>query len=166
MGKILDPNLKPEKQHATPKQGDMKRLHIGQGRAGLRRKRSDPINQSINQPSNSSQKIPGRTEIETGKKTHMHTKNLTHSINNAGGRMTNNNLLIPRCSLPSRFSLQIPDQTHQARCIISSEFTKLSISISKILIQILILQKTPFQEGIMSKTFQRLEKSVFQEPKN
>ena len=39
----------------------------GHGRAGSRRKRPDPINQSINQPSNLSQKIPGRTEIETGK---------------------------------------------------------------------------------------------------
>ena len=60
----------------------MERPCIGQGRAGLRRKRPDPINQSINQASNLSQKIPGRTEIETGKTNHMHTKDLTHSINN------------------------------------------------------------------------------------
>ena len=51
-----------------PKQGSMERLCICQGRAGSRRKRPDPINQSINQPSNLSQKIPGKTEIETGKK--------------------------------------------------------------------------------------------------
>ena len=50
VGKNLDPNLKPEKQHAIPKQGSMERLHIGQRRAGSRRKRPDPINQSINQP--------------------------------------------------------------------------------------------------------------------
>ena len=49
------------------KQGSMERPHMGQGRAGKRRKRPDPINQTINQPSNLSQKIPGRTEIETGK---------------------------------------------------------------------------------------------------
>ena len=48
MGKNLDPNLKPEKQHAISKQGSMERLCIGQGRAGIRRKRSDPINQVIN----------------------------------------------------------------------------------------------------------------------
>ena len=41
--------------------------HIGQGRAGLERKRSDPINQTINQPSKLSQRIPGKTKIETGK---------------------------------------------------------------------------------------------------
>ena len=74
VGKNLDPNLKPEKQHAIPKQGSMERLRIGQERAGSRRKRPDPINQPINQPSNLSQKIAGRTEIETGKTNHVHTK--------------------------------------------------------------------------------------------
>ena len=34
MRKNLDPNLKPEKQHALPNQGSLERLHIGQGRAG------------------------------------------------------------------------------------------------------------------------------------
>ena len=95
VGKNLDPNLKPEKQHAIPKQGSMERPHIGQGRAGSRRKRPDPINQPINQPSNLSQKIPGRTEIETGETNHVHTKDLMHSINNASHKMTNNNPLIP-----------------------------------------------------------------------
>ena len=106
VGKNFEPNLKPEKQHAIPKQGSMERLHMGQGRAGSRRKRPDPINQPINQPSNLSQKIPERTEIETGKTNHVHTKDLTHSMNNTSGKMTNN--LIPlnsRCSLPSRSSL-------------------------------------------------------------
>ena len=45
MGKNLDPNLKQEKQHAISKQGSMERLCMGQGRAGLRRKRPNPINQ-------------------------------------------------------------------------------------------------------------------------
>ena len=94
MGKNLDPNLKPEKQHTIPKQGSKERLHIGQGRAGSRRKRPDPINQSINQPFNLSQKIPGRTEIETRKTKHMHTKDLRHSINSASSKITNNNPLI------------------------------------------------------------------------
>ena len=95
IGKNLDSTLKPEKQHAIPKQGSMERLHTGQGRAGSRRKRPDPINQSINQPSSLSQKIPGKTEIETGKTNHVHTKDLMHSINNTSGKITNNNPLIP-----------------------------------------------------------------------
>ena len=45
--KNLDPNLKPEKQHAIPKQGSMERPCMGQGRAGSRRKRPDP-HQSTN----------------------------------------------------------------------------------------------------------------------
>ena len=77
VGKNLDTNLKREK-HAIPQKGNMERPHISQGRAGSRRKRPHPINQSISQPSNLSQKIPGWTEIETGKTNHIHTKDLTH----------------------------------------------------------------------------------------
>ena len=94
MGKNLDPNLKPDKQHAIFKQGRMERPHMGQGRTGIRRKRTDPINQPINQPPNLSQKIPGRMEIETGKTNQVHSKDLMHSINNAK-QMTNSNPLIP-----------------------------------------------------------------------
>ena len=68
MGKNLDPNVKPENQHANSKQGSVERLCTGQRRAGLRSKKPDIINQIINQPSDLSQKIPGRTKIETGKK--------------------------------------------------------------------------------------------------
>ena len=95
MGKNLDPNLKPEKQHSISKQGNTERLCMGHGRARIRRKRPDPINQTINQPLNLSQKIPGRTEIETRKTNQVHTTDLMHSINNARGKMTNNNPLIP-----------------------------------------------------------------------
>ena len=49
--KGLDPNLRPEKQHAIAKQGKSERPQMGQGRAGSRRRKPDPINQSINQPS-------------------------------------------------------------------------------------------------------------------
>ena len=59
MGKNLDPNIKPEKQYANPIKGNIEKPHIGQGRAGLRRKRPDPINQTINPPSELSQKISG-----------------------------------------------------------------------------------------------------------
>ena len=73
----------------------MERLHRGQGRAGIRRKRPDPINQPLIQPSNLSQKIPARTEIETGKISGVHYKYLMHSINNVSRKMTNNYPLIP-----------------------------------------------------------------------
>ena len=67
MGKNLDPNIKPEKQHANPIKGSVEKPCIGQGREGLRRRRPAPINQTIISPSELSQKIPGETKIETGK---------------------------------------------------------------------------------------------------
>ena len=82
MRKNLDPSMKLERQHANPIKGSVIKLHIGQGRAGLKRKRSDPINQTINQPSKLSQKIPGKTEIETGKTNQAHSKDPMHIINN------------------------------------------------------------------------------------
>ena len=48
----------------------------------------DPINQAINQPSNLSQEIPGRTKIETRK------TNSIHTTNNANDRLANNNPLM------------------------------------------------------------------------
>ena len=69
IGKNLDPNIKPEKQHANPIKGSVVKPHIGQDKAGLKRKRSDPINQTINPPSELTWKIPGETKIETGKQT-------------------------------------------------------------------------------------------------
>ena len=95
MRKNLDANLKPEIQQTLPKQGSMERPCVGQGRAGSKRKRPDPINHAIYQASNLSQKIPGRTEIETRKTNHVHTKDLMHSINSMNDKITNSNPLIP-----------------------------------------------------------------------
>ena len=66
--KNLDPNILPEKQYVNPIKGSIEKPHIGQGRAGLRRKRPDPNNQMIIPPSELSQKIPGETKIETRNK--------------------------------------------------------------------------------------------------
>ena len=47
MGKNLDPNIELEKQHANPIKSSIEKPCTGQGRAGLKRKRSNPINQTI-----------------------------------------------------------------------------------------------------------------------
>ena len=62
--------------------------HIGQGRAGLRRRRPAPINQTIIPPSELSQKIPGETKIETRKTNHVNFSDPTHSVNNTDEGMT------------------------------------------------------------------------------
>ena len=49
MRKNLDPNIKLEKQHGNPIKGSVVKPHIGQGRAGLKRKDLIPsIKQLIN----------------------------------------------------------------------------------------------------------------------
>ena len=61
--KELDPNLRPEKQHAISKQGKLERPQMGQGRAGTRRRKPNPINQAITQPSDVTQRIQRGTRI-------------------------------------------------------------------------------------------------------
>ena len=50
MEKNLDSNIKPEKHYANPIKGSVEKPCIGQGKAGLRRTRPDPINQTIVPP--------------------------------------------------------------------------------------------------------------------
>ena len=57
---------------------------MGQGRAGSKRRKPDPIIQAVNQPSNVSQEIPGRTKIVTGK------TNSIHSTSSMSDRLINN----------------------------------------------------------------------------
>ena len=103
--KNLYPNLRPEKQYTSPKQANLERPCIGQGSAGSKRKRPDPINQAINQPSNLSQEIPGRTKIETRKTNCVHSTDPTHSINNTNDRIVNN-----------RSHSETPNKAYQTEC--------------------------------------------------
>ena len=87
--KSLNPNLRPEKQHAIPKQGKSEMLQMGQRRAGSKKRKPDPIIQAINQLSNVSQEITGRTKIVTGK------TNSIHSTNSVSDRLINNIPVMP-----------------------------------------------------------------------
>ena len=130
----------------------MERLYIGQGRAGSKKKKPDPINQAINSPSDFSQEIPGRTKIETRK------TNSVHTTSNA----VNNNPFIP--DVPFH-----PDPLLGPKQPIKQNITRKqnpqneqNISPS---INFDFEENSQFQEGIMSETFQRLDKSFFQNPK-
>ena len=81
VGKELNPNLRQEKQHAMSKKGTTEKLHIGQGRAGLRRKHAPDC---IDQPFDVTRRIPERSQMVTGiTKNPQHTS-ATHDrgINN------------------------------------------------------------------------------------
>ena len=153
MRKNLDPNVRPEKQHTLPKQGSLERLHVGQGRAGSKRKRPDPINHAINQPSNLSQEILGRTKIEKRKTNHVHSTDPTHSINNMDDRIANNNPLMPDDVFHPGPILRPPPKPIKQNVQSSQDRKDINSNIN-----FDFEENSPFQEGIMSETFQRLDK--------
>ena len=146
--KGLDPNLRPEKQHAIFKQGKLERLQMGQGRGGSRWRKPDPINQAINQTSDVTKGIARGTRIVTGK------TNSTQGTNSTSDRLiNNNNPFMPDVPLHLNPLLKAPKQQNTQEINlnpnINSDFE----------------ENSPFQEGVMSKTFQRLDKSFFQNQK-
>ena len=152
--KGLDPNLRPEK-HTFPKQGKLERPQIGQGRAGSKRKKPDPINQAINQPSKVSQEIPGRTKIVTG------ITNSIHSTEGANDRLINNNPFMP--DVPFHLDLLLrPPKQQPIKQNITQHIQEINPNPN---MNLDFEENSPFQEGIMSETFQRPDKSFFQNPK-
>ena len=154
MRKNLDPNIKPEKQHAIPIKGCILKPHIGQGRAGL--KRSDPINQTINPPSELSQKIPGETKIETGKTSQIHSRDPRHTINNADEGMTNTRPLIPDVPFHPGLTYRPPPKPIRPNMPRSQESSQSSSSVENINpdINLDFKENSPFQEGVIPETSQ------------
>ena len=111
----------------------------------------DPINQAINRPSNLSQEISGRTKIETGKTNSMHTTNAV-----------NNNPFIPDVPFHQDLLLR-PKQTIKHN-ITHEQNSQNEQDISPN-IDFDFEENSPFQDDVMSETFQRLDKSFFQNPK-
>ena len=113
--KNLIPKHKTKKEHANPIKGSVVKPCIGQGRAGLKRKRSDPINQTINSPSELSQKIPGETNTETGKTNYKQ----------CGYRDNTYWTFNPRCSFPSRPHVQAPPKPNRSNMPRSQESSQI-----------------------------------------
>ena len=133
----------------------MERLCIGQGRDGSKRRKPDPINHPINQASNLSQKIPGRTEIETRKTNHV------HSTNNANNKMANTNSLIPDGAFHPGPVYRPPPKPIKQNMTHAQSSQSSNINNNNSDINFDFEENSPFQEGITSKTFQRLDKSFF-----
>ena len=146
--KGLNPNLRPEKQHAIPKHVKSEKPQMSQGRAGSKRKKPDPINQAINQqPSDVTQEIPGRTKIVTGK------TNSIHSTNSMSDRLVNNNPFLTDVPLHLDPLLGTPKQQP-----IKQNTQEINLNSN---INFDFEENSPFQKGIMLETFQRPDKSFF-----
>ena len=145
--KELNPSLRPEKQHAMPKKGITEKPHIGQGRAGLRRK---PEPDCINQPSDVTRIISEGSKIVTGK------TNSPQHINGMHRRGINNDKSFPPDVLLHLDPLHKPSAKQQNAVSPINQNTDINLDIK---------ENSPFQEGIISETIQRPDKSFFQNPK-
>ena len=85
-----------------------------------------------------------------------------HSINNASGKMTANNCLIPDVPFhPSPLYRPLPKAIKQDMSYPQSSQSSTSIEDINPNNNFDFEENSPFQEGIMSKTFQRPDKSFF-----
>ena len=94
----------------------------------------------------------------------MHTKDLTHSIYNVSGKMTKNNPLIPDVPFHPG-PVYRPKPTKQDVSNPQSSQSSTSIEGINHNINFDFEESSLFQEGVLLKTFQRLDKSFLREPK-
>ena len=146
--KELNPNLRPEKQHAMPKKGMTEKPHIGQRRAGLRRKhKPDPINQ----PFDVTRRIPERSKMATGI-----ANNPQHTSTVCDWGINNDKSFLPDVLLHPPHK-PLPRQQNVEKVIQNTNSSSNNLDIE---------QNSPFQEGIISETIQRLDRTFFQKPKS
>ena len=132
--KELDLNLRPEKQHAMPKKGITEKPHIGQGRAGLRRK---PQPDCINQPSDVTRRISEGSKIVTGK------TNSPQHTNGVYDRGIYNDKSFPPDVLLHPYPLHKPLPKQQNAVSPINQNTSIIFDIE---------ENSPFLEGIISET--------------
>ena len=145
--KKLDPNMRPEKQHALPKKEITERPRIGQGRAGLRRK---PEAGRITLSSDETGRILERSKITTEKTSSQQHTSATHD------RGINNDKLFPT-DVPL-LPRSVHEPLQKKHNITSPQDMKTKINLD-------IEENSPFQEGVISELIQRPDKSFFQNPR-
>ena len=123
--------------------------HIGQGRAGFRRK---PESDHINQPSDVTRRISWGSKIVTGK------TNSSQHTNGVHDRGINNDKSFPPDVLLHLDPLHKPLPKQQNADKVSPINQNTSINLD-------IQENSPFQEGLISETIQRPDKSFFQNAK-
>ena len=153
----LDPNIQPEKQNIRPLKGNeisQEKPRIGQGRAGMRRRRLPPINQ--NNAAETSKKIPEVSKIEKKVITHLDFTAPMQSVNSSSMEVINRRPMIKDISFypdpayrPPPKPMRIPTSEGPENIDISPE------------INIDFGENSPFQEVVISETYHRPEKSFF-----
>ena len=163
MRKNLDPNLKLEKQHAMPKNGSMERPHIVKEELDQEEKDLIPsIMQLINTQLVTENSWKNRNGDKENKQCTF--QDLTHSINSANGKMSNRDPFIPDVPFhPGPVYKPPPEPIKQN--VSYPQSSQGSTNIDNIKPNFDFEENSPFQEGIMSETFKRLDKSFFQQPK-
>ena len=130
------------------KKGMTEKPHMGQGRAGLRRKHAPDC---IDQPFDVTRRIPERSKTATGI-----TNNLQHTIATYDRGINNNKSFSPDVLLhpPHRY---LPREQNVEKVIPYNNNSGSNLDIE---------ENSPFQEGIISETIQRLHRTVSQKPKS
>ena len=124
------------------------KLHIGQGRAGLRRKHAPD---HIDQPFDVTRKIPERSKMATGITNNPQHTSTTHDRGINNDKSFSPDVLLHLLHKPL---LKWQDMD---KAIPNNNSSGINLDIE---------ENSPFQEGIISETIQRLDKMFFQKPKS
>ena len=133
---------------------------IGHRIAGMKRGRPSPINQTITQTSELSKKIPKVSKIEKKIINHPDFTTPVQSVNSPSMEAINRKPMIK--DIPF-----YPDPTYRSppkliKICMSEDSVNIDISSE---INIDFKENSLFQEGVISETYQRPNKSFFQEPR-
>ena len=105
--------------------------------------------------------------MEMGKTNLVHSRELTHSLNNANGGMTDNKSLIPDIPFhPGPVYRCPPKPIRPAMSNQQSSQSSPGVEDIDPNINLNFEENSPFQEDVLSKTFQRPEKYFFKSLKN
>ena len=124
------------------------RPHIGQGRTGLRRKHAD----HIDQPSDVTRRISKRSKIATGKINNPQNTNTTHDRGINNDKSFSPDVLLH----PDTLHTPSPKQQNVDKHFPNNQDTGINLDIE---------ENSPFQEGVISETIQRLDKMFFSKSK-
>ena len=126
--------------------GLTERPHVGQGRAGLRRKHEPDC---IDQPSDVTRRISERSKIAIGKTKNPQHTNVTHDRGINNDKSFSLDVFLhpdPLCTL-------LLKQQNVDKLFPTNQDTSINLDIE---------ENSPFQEGVISETIQRLDKIFFQ----